>query len=760
MQRAQYQKNTRGQGIPEEILGYFYDNIQYTEFIAQNADEEDGERKSKSASKKARKVKARLAANEAAKHGRLDPYDIIIDDKLKLDILRPSLREVLSLENTYVYLGTSKQLNVVMLRNSFSQYGTLQVVSARSRPEAFTSPSTITNPNEAHPGVVDIKVAKVGILWRKEAKRKKTRSPWQEWGAVLTQSQLFFFRNANWVKGLSHQVESNQKHSSRDRPVVFKPPLEEFRYDNKVPTTDAVALLDSGYKRHKHAFVLARRGSAVEENPHENYFEEVLLADNEVEMNDWIAKLNYAAAFRTANVRMQSWNAPRGRRNSNAPPQPAADGLVANLHNIPTSVAEKTSVLQAANARANATTQKLTLAEGDIVSESNKLEDQLRIARHLQILAPFPTRTRNELLTFGARLAHNIKWSRYDISRLKCQRDILIRDLKIDESRRRGSGSNSESYEAVPLSPKATNLTSSRPGGVLNTSTDLYNSSSSAKISSTNRASSMTNSTREADILEGIDEAFATPPETLSRFASPSIEGAFKPLPISYDPADIQSFARQNSSSSIGSKQQSIDPRIQNDSPTPTPSIRGSERDRPSTATESDKEQPIPIASSDSRPKYRPSLQRTLREPRDSITSQHSRSRKGKDAASSVSGDDTNSLQDSESLARKPGRFTVHGKKASIITIGTDLQQISAEERLRSRKQAGGDDTRRIARSESRHGSGELDVDDKHSSHTAQTLAQHPNDSTSEANEMKEILELHGAPSAENPHVDPMSANA
>ena len=54
---------------------------------------------------------------------------------------------------------------------------------------------TATNPEEAHPGIVDIKITKVGLLWRKDAKKKKTRSPWQEWGAILTGAQLYFFRN-------------------------------------------------------------------------------------------------------------------------------------------------------------------------------------------------------------------------------------------------------------------------------------------------------------------------------------------------------------------------------------------------------------------------------------------------------------------------------------------------------------------------------------------------------------------------------------
>src|SRR5947209_16219496 len=60
---------------------------------------------------------------------------------------------------------------------------------------------------------------------------------------------------------------------------------------------DAVALLDAGYKKHKHAFLFIKHGG----------FEETFLANNEADMNDWIAKLNYAATFRTAGVRMRGF---------------------------------------------------------------------------------------------------------------------------------------------------------------------------------------------------------------------------------------------------------------------------------------------------------------------------------------------------------------------------------------------------------------------------------------------------------------------
>ncbi|RJE16423.1 guanyl-nucleotide exchange factor, partial [Aspergillus sclerotialis] len=83
------------------------------------------------------------------------------------------------------------------LHETLAESGILQIVSARSRPDAFMQAS-IGTPADSHPGLVDIKVAKVGLLWRKDPKKKRARSPWQEWGALLTFSQLYFFRDVNW----------------------------------------------------------------------------------------------------------------------------------------------------------------------------------------------------------------------------------------------------------------------------------------------------------------------------------------------------------------------------------------------------------------------------------------------------------------------------------------------------------------------------------------------------------------------------------
>lgn len=102
----------------------------------------------------------------------------------------------------------------------------------------------------------------------------------------------------------------------------------------------------------------------------------------------------------------------------------------------------------------------------------------------------------------------------------------------------------------------------------------------------------------------------------------------------------------------------------------------GSSETKPSGSPEKED-----VADKEKGSNIRRSLHRTLRE---AHVPTHLRSRKGKDSSSSAGmSDDTTD----DVLARGTGSFTVHGKKASVITFGTELQSMSPEERLRLRRQ-------------------------------------------------------------------------
>ncbi|KAF4582939.1 guanyl-nucleotide exchange factor [Ophiocordyceps camponoti-floridani] len=683
MQKADYLKNTRGEGIFDEILECFYDNISYTPFIHVEDDLDlSHERVLTNASRKKPSSSANAGdtAKRAAKEP-IDPYTLILDGNL--DALRPNLKDAMQLDDHYNYLGTAASLNLKDLQKTFFRTAVLQIVSARSRPDAFMSEKTAFNPEDAHPGIVDIKITKVGLLWRKEIKKRKARSPWQEWGAILTGAQLYLFRNTSWVKNLMHQYENHIKAGHDGIPIIFKPPLEEFKPDALMSTQGAIALLDTTYKKHKNAFVYVRQGK----------LDEVFLADNEEERNDWLAKLNYAAAFRTSGVRMQGviggnydGLGRRGMRRLDSSDATQQIQTPTGMVSIARGRIDYKMAQDLQTARREGIEQKVTEANGKVENASRQLEDQLRNARHLQILAPIQPRTREYLLSAAARMAAQLEWTRIEIWKEKCHRDILVQDLADDrpvsaikESPPTKPQADAEPAPSMSLPrPKASHLEPLH--GRLNASDPVP----------------------QMDVVSPGDQVFQTPPQSAGR---PRCESHDPSHPVSdRDSTRPDSISTLTSSPVLSAPSTPPVQQVSSRDKAGTPSLdkgsRGQDEvdagerdflkqtglyDSKINRNSMDRTNESTVAdSSDAgldRGKIRRSLQRTLRESAGHLS--HHRGRKGKEVALGGTGDEG---PPDNMLTRSTGSFVVHGKKASVINIGAELQSLSPDDKMLARK--------------------------------------------------------------------------
>ncbi|KAH8805595.1 hypothetical protein F5884DRAFT_709128 [Xylogone sp. PMI_703] len=692
MQKADYIKNTRGEGIFDEILECFYDNISYTPFIHVEDDLDiNGERivqhqvKKKSLFPRGAVDPTRRPLKEP-----IDPYTLIIDGRL--DTLRPNLKDVMHLEDHYSYLGTATSLNMSELQKTFFRTGVLQIVSARSRPDAFMSEKTVSNPEEAHPGIVDIKITKVGLLWRKDPKKKKTRSPWQEWGAILTGSQLYFFRNTAWIKSLMHQLETHIKQGHDGIPVIFKPPLEQFKPDALMSTDDAVALRDSTYKKHKNAFIFVRHGG----------FEETFLADNEEEMNDWLAKLNYAAAFRTSGVRMRgvvggNYEGQRARgirrlgsRNDSSRSVQTPTGEVTIMSGkIDTKMQQ--DILAA---RREIMVQKIAEAEEKLEVAQKHLDLQLRNARHLQILAPIQQKTREQVILAAARMAAQLKWGRMEIWRLKCHRDILKLDL---EDEKNSSDNESIRYESAGATPERASLSrlQSKTGSI----PPNQQSPRSPQDSLVGRQPSSSHGKSQQEKDQAVDDGFQALPALSNSSSFQKSPPAWELPPFSFNisgkrKTSLSSTAPTTSEagpSSAVTDKQNIN--TESGHRPKTPDVDAAEQEvleqaglmenngtpegkRPGTGPENEENKDHSgDKEKGDKNKIRRSLQRTLR---DAHVPTHTRSRRTKDSFSGTVGPEEAPTEDV--LSRGTGSFVVHGKKASVITFGEELKHMSRKQ--------------------------------------------------------------------------------
>ncbi|KAF1972334.1 hypothetical protein BU23DRAFT_161950 [Bimuria novae-zelandiae CBS 107.79] len=707
MQRNDYIKNSATEGVSEDVLGCFYDNIVYTPFIHID-DDVDLKTISSKRSKRTAVLKGPMnSINDPAKKAArepIDPYTLIFEGKL--DVLRPNIKDVMNLDDPYNYLGTAPTLDTKMLWRSFSRFGIIQIVSSRSRPEAFMSQNSQDNPQESSVGIVEMPVTKVGVLWRKDNKRKKTRSPWQEWGAILTRSGLSLFRNSSWAKNLMHQHEQHEKQGDVS-PVRFQPPLQEFKQDHMIPMDGAVALVDNTYKRHKNSFVMFSRVG-----------EETFLADSEKDLNDWLAMLNYTAAHETLGVRPRGLQGDLYEGQRNRAIRRGESSASAKTLSSPTGDVEHRSGAidkdlqqQMRQARRDLMQTRISQSEERLTESIKQLEARLRDARHLQILAPVQPKTRDLVIHAAGRLSAKLKWSRIEIWRMKCHRDILAQVLEDEKHTQLGAPVQSERATSTSQASTQPLSRTAKIGSLarLSSKTSSLTNTSKPPLSPAS-ARPGTKSSRDTDF--GGEELFKTPPETTrSSPNQPPIPYTLPPISLSprmlaHRPSLASSMAQspklaphdhRPSVSTADSIAVSSDEASDAGYTTP-PLTADREKQEPRTPdipsldgvalghdSESEvDESPAALAGSpESRSKVRRSLHRTLRDPHSN--SSQRRGHKARDSASTIMSNDS----ENEGLARTHGSFTVHGKKASVIQFGPDWHDTPAEERLgKIRKQA------------------------------------------------------------------------
>ncbi|KAF2434597.1 hypothetical protein EJ08DRAFT_472587 [Tothia fuscella] len=746
MLKQEYVKNTTSDGVDvsPEVLECFYENICYTPFIRVE-DDMDIQTIGSKKGKKVHKVIKNALPEHAKRSSRepLDPYTFILEGNF--DELRPPLKGVLALDDPYSYLGTAPSLDKSLLRSS--KCGIIQLESARSRPDAFMSPSGIENPNEARAGVVDLPVDKVGVLWRKDPKKKTARSPWQEWGAILTGAGLYFFKNVSFVKNFIHQYEHHLKYGHGNAPVIFTPAVTTWKADYMLPTDNSVALLDTTYKKHKHAFVFYRHNNA----------DEVFLADNESEMNDWLAKLNHQAAFKTAGIRQRGLvggnydgQRQRGMRRLES------SSSTTTLQTVQTPTGDVTIqsgkidhelAQQISAARRDNMQRKILEAEEKLAEQIRQLDDQLRHARHLLLLAPVAERTRNGVLHSASKVSVQLNWLRIEIWRLKCHRDILAMDLEEEKNEAKRRQDRIDRL-AGKLTDKATSvhsqstLTTPKPqtNGIERLNSNATTSTVKAQSPppafsplspfSSPRPGTQSSAPSDASAETGDEDVFRTPPET-----TPATTPVRSPLAVKTSGHRLSAVSNKPRSPRLRPYSLVMDDSL--DSPTvfstpmmtdseaeqlreggPLANLDGTALDRPTTANtattastttaepermeKEDEPDYLPniTGSPDSR-KVRRSFRGTLREgsSRDSTSSHHRHSRirgKGDSTSSAVLpedaiatspsrsiGDGVMEIPPTEGLKREKGSFTVHGKKASVVTFGGEWANMTTEERLK-----------------------------------------------------------------------------
>lgn len=519
MTKADYIKNTRLEGVPTEVLDYFFDNIVFAPFIfIEDPVDVNGQR---SIAPDGRSLSTNSQATPSSNSGlsilgmsnKIDPYYLITQNQL--DSLRVDVESYIPLRNPFSYQGTAGSWNEAELRRSFARAEPIEVDNMDSR-RASTLPffsmnvvgapgPSISNfaPMSSEPeGItfdsVTLKVTKAGILSRKDdllggGKRAASRK-WREWSFILTGSQLLCYRDSAIALEL---IADSYTSSSEFRPSQYAKP------DETLSLKDAIAVYDASYHRHPNVFRLVLQ----------NGRQCLLRAQSGVDRNEWIAHINYASTFRTTGIRMRSVSAledakmdaraydpETGRHRVNSVStilSPDSDQNELNSSNVtdasgillPMKVPpldESTS----GQSRSRIIMSKIQEFETKIEATRVQLESDIRVVRNLSILAPFRRATRERLQTAIINLGGSIKQLRLEIIKTACYRDVLATDLASEDRERRR-----RKKEALELEERIR----SRDGSMPRMTPSLYVDEASTKRSLSHRSDTSDLSHAQAD---------------------------------------------------------------------------------------------------------------------------------------------------------------------------------------------------------------------------------------------------------------------
>ncbi|ORY84817.1 hypothetical protein BCR37DRAFT_377594 [Protomyces lactucae-debilis] len=426
MTKQQFIKNTTSDQTDEvnsDILDYFYDNIVSTPFILVEDDmspspgPESAKTPTEFGALRGGSVTSLPASTTSFSRRSVDVYSLIMERNLSS--LRPQLTDILSKPMTLSYTGTLPVINVAKLHSAFVNAARLQLVSERSRPEAYISEDGQQDPLATEPGLVDVKITKIGMLKKKEQKRANSKPVYREWGVMLTASQLLFFKDLGWVR---HYMQQTLEHKKQEL-LTLTPPVHNYSPDTYMPTAHTVAFHDHDAKKKTHFSFLGRGGELAE-----------LTATSEEEMNDWIAKINYTAAFHTAGITIRGieTNA-AAEAQSKAGRRARRHGSSSTLNSIaqpfPGSVDRLPEVVAA---RQNLIRQKIAEMDAQLIEREVQLQQFYRHARSLATLTPILPRTRQHLISAAASCSAKISWQRQETLRTQCHRDILVKDLELE----------------------------------------------------------------------------------------------------------------------------------------------------------------------------------------------------------------------------------------------------------------------------------------------------------------------------------------
>ncbi|OCF33689.1 hypothetical protein I316_04763 [Kwoniella heveanensis BCC8398] len=329
MTKPDYVRNTRMEGVSPLVLEAFFDNITYTPFVFIE-DDSDLRRSSGYESSSSTfgpstptfsgPLQINGPPNPPTGKAKTDVYHMIV--RGLLGSLRVDVEHQIPAETPFSTFGTRPFMDMERCCRAFANAHSLIIPSTatghgagsalgigitnerhlRKVPGKLTTPArrhTVSehrHEEQHHESETVLRVTKVGLLSRKDdttESSKKASRKWKSWSVILTGSQLLFFKDPTWALTLLEQARSTD--GTERAGQMLLPRQTTFKPDEVHSLKECIAVYDRTYTASQYTFRFVMPQSR----------QYLLQASDEYEMNEWITLINYASAFKTANLKMK-----------------------------------------------------------------------------------------------------------------------------------------------------------------------------------------------------------------------------------------------------------------------------------------------------------------------------------------------------------------------------------------------------------------------------------------------------------------------
>ncbi|KAL7418165.1 hypothetical protein BDY24DRAFT_335085, partial [Mrakia frigida] len=324
MSKADYIKNTRLDGVLPEVLDTFFDNITFTPFVFVEDDDVLGSQRTLPAESSLDPSSTALFSTSqgpssgsslllGSKSTKVDVYYLISENLTQT--LRADVESHIPLSDPFSYHGGPgrSSFDTGEVHSSFVTADIIEIgpaggggggggIGARKPSTGSLLLNASVAPVESK--VQTLRLTKFGVLSRKgeslQGGRKASNRKWRDWTVILTGSQLLFFKDPAWATVLQKQAEeqssiAGSRRGSETSGRILLPKMSSFKPDEVLSVKDSIAITETSYSKYSNAFRFVM--------PHGRQY--LLQAADETELTDWMSRINYASAFKTASIRMR-----------------------------------------------------------------------------------------------------------------------------------------------------------------------------------------------------------------------------------------------------------------------------------------------------------------------------------------------------------------------------------------------------------------------------------------------------------------------